>query len=249
MDHDERQPHRRDQSRARRASKRAQDHVTREVFFGEKENRDAGSPSKRVTLGPAAPAQPLAPTTERTSERPRESGREMEDRIARHLCEMVHVFQNWHEMKSNVRLAALMAVDRGIAMHQRRPQLSGIGSYVERPASRGMYWPRENRVDLNRAVLRRRSPRMAIRAYLHEVRHAYQFDVMEKPNAHPEVSAARVLLWKAAAMLYPKMSDNPTYLQMLAYELSPLEIDAQAFVNRIYRRIKKEMHHVLQNVV
>lgn len=241
MDHDEREHSGRGRSDTRQ---RARDHFKREVLFGETEKGNAGLPSKRITLGPATPAQPLAPVTERNSEPHHESWREMEARQAKHLCEMMHVLGNWRDMKLNVRLAALMAVDHGVAVLQRRPQLNGIESYVGHPLNRGAYWPKENRIGLNRVVLRRRSPQVAIRSYLHEVRHVYQFDVITRPSEHPEVSSARMLLWKAAASLYPQIPENPTYLQRLAYELNPLEIDANAFVNRMFKRIKREMSHV-----
>jgi len=244
MDHDEREHSGRDRSDAKRESQRASEHFKREILFGGTEKGNAGKPSKRITLGPTAPAQPLAPATERHTEPQRESGRELESRQARHLCKMMHVFENWHEMKLNVKLAALLAVDREIAILQRRPQLSGIVSYVGHPLSRGAFWPQENRLDFNRSVLRRRSPRVAIGSYLHEARHAYQFDVITRPSEHPEVSTARLLLWRSAALLYPQLSDNPTYLQRLAYALNPLEMDATAFANRMFRRIKKEMSHV-----
>lgn len=242
MDRDKRERSGRDRNRG--TSERAREHFEREVVLGDPQ-RTAGRSSKQLILGPAATSPPLTPVTERTNERPRESWREMEQRQASHVRNMLHVFENWHDMKLNVKRAAFMAVDRTLAVLQRRPQLEEISVYDGTPRERGIYWTSENRIEINRSVLRRRSPRQAIKSYLHEARHAYQFDVIRNPGNHPEVSAARVLLWKAAAHVYPNVGNSPTYLQMLAYILNPLEIDANAFAERMYRRLLPDILYVL----
>lgn len=242
MNRDERERSGRGRNRGTPARTRA--HFEREVVLGDQQ-RTVGRSSKRLILGPAATSPPLTPVTARTNERPRESWREMEQRQASHIRNMSHVFANWHDTKLNVRRVSFMAVDRTFAVLQRRPQLEGISVYDGPPRDRGIYWASENRIEFNRSVLRRRSPREAIKSYLHEVRHAYQFDVIRNPENHPEVSAARVLLWKAAARMYPNVGNNPTYMQAIAYTLNPLEIDARAFAARMFMRVFPGIAHVL----
>lgn len=242
MDHGERERFGRDRNDAGRASEeqRALDHFKRELFFGEHQDRGGPVPSGMFPPTAADERFPRGPAMPRTKE-PRESRNEREVREARQLCKMWHVFNHWHRMKLETKLRALMKIERELARLQGRPSVVGIRSFRGPHVNRGAYYPEKNRIALNVSVLRRRSWRMAIRVYLHEARHAYQYHVINHPNNHPEVSTARQLVWKTAARLYPSLPErNPTYLQELAYLLNFLETEARAYVNRQIKRIIKE---------
>lgn len=240
MDHDEREHSGRDRSDAKRELERAQDHFKRDLFFGKQKKSYTGLPLNRLVLGPSDDRRALPPANERT----REDSREMEVRQAMQVCKMSHVLEGWQHMSLHVQLAALASVEREFAHLQRRPSVASIGYFWGPWSCRGAYCAEENRITLHVRLLRTGSPERAIRTYLHEARHAYQFDVIRNPTDHPEVSAAQLLLWNAAARLYPAISGNPTFLQELAYDLSFLERDASSFSRRQFKRIAEVIGHV-----
>lgn len=87
--------------------------------------------------------------------------------------------------------------------------------------------------------LRSPHPIEAVRTYLHEARHAYQFDVIQNPERHPEVSKATQLLWK---LYWPIKIDPATgglWHEML-YKLSPLERDARRFADEIVKAMYEQ---------
>lgn len=151
--------------------------------------------------------------------------------------------KNWCQLSKKARLAALQEVENRRAKIDGRPPvpiLSGESiDYKSNPAICGAYNPSNKDIHINYRYLEGdsgfHSGMGALEVVLHEGRHAYQHDVMDR--SPEKISKAVLKEWLSSKVYYTNGSGgkNPVdkLKRFLIYMLQPIEMDARRFSRKV----------------
>ena len=124
----------------------------------------------------------------------------------------------------------------GFARIQNRP-IVDIVTFLGPPDFYGHFNPVEPRIGINIWLLLTGDTRSALQAYLHEARHAFQFDVIINPSAHSDIHPATIAKWTQASEHYVPVGPDATPAEIEGYENHVLEIDARDYVERRMKQL------------
>ncbi len=135
-----------------------------------------------------------------------------------------HDLTNWAHLTSRQRVDLMQRVENHEASKTNR-----LPAHVElremQPTQRGAYESATHTIAQNRdMVILMDDPHTALINVLHEGRHAYQFDAIEHPGRHRELSLNDHLLFRQGVSNYA-----PPEKDFYAYFNNPIERDARAF--------------------
>lgn len=131
---------------------------------------------------------------------------------------------DWAHLSSRERVETMQRVENYEAREANRPP-----AHVElremKPAQRGSYDPETHTIAQNRdMVVLMDDPHMALNNVLHEGRHAYQYDAVEHPGRHQELSLNEHLTFRQGIGSY-----TPPEKDFYAYYNNPVERDARDY--------------------
>lgn len=134
--------------------------------------------------------------------------------------------EKWSQLPLSEREEVMQKVEQFEAEQSGRPEADFQTKAAMPMNSRGYYTRNDNTITQNREYTYANSSQYALQNVLHEGRHAYQWDCVQNPQNHPEISDAQRQAWENNFNNYisPKdVEDKSLYFNQ------PLEADARAY--------------------
>jgi|GEM_PF-5190265 len=150
----------------------------------------------------------------------------------------------WREAELQERLKALQALEDYLSEIQVRTACK-VESYLA-PIEEGGYLNEiEQKICVNELFICAETFEASVVVAAHEGRHAYQFDCLQRPDEHKEISPQTINIWHEN---FEPVNYKRPEKSARAYENQPVEIDARAYAESVVQALRTRTLEKLEPV-